>query len=220
MRIAQIVSRIDESLSKPSTATANYLSESETTVVIIFTIPLRRSHVHQCSVCVQESVCLQLYHTAIKHQQRGEHAQAKDLYREILESEVLDEVGPETMGHLPSSVLVLEILSSFSSPSSSSLSSSSSSSPPPPPLVLSLPHPPPPLLLPSSSSSFSPSPSYSSPPSLPPSPSSSPSFSPSLPLLLLPLLLSLPSPPPPPSPLLLLPLPPSRQTKFLKVEAR
>ncbi len=37
-------------------------------------------------------MCLQLYHTGIKHQQRGEHGQAKELYREILESEVLEEV--------------------------------------------------------------------------------------------------------------------------------
>lgn len=40
----------------------------------------------------QESVCLQLYHTAIKHQQEGDHGKAQELYREILESEVLDEV--------------------------------------------------------------------------------------------------------------------------------
>ena len=41
---------------------------------------------------MQESACLQLYHTAIRHQQDGQLEQARTLYREVLESEVMEEV--------------------------------------------------------------------------------------------------------------------------------
>ena len=41
---------------------------------------------------IQESACLQLYHTAIRYQQDGQLEQARALYREVLESEVMDEV--------------------------------------------------------------------------------------------------------------------------------
>ena len=41
---------------------------------------------------MKESACLQLYHKAMKHQQDGEFAEAKHLYQEILESEVMEEL--------------------------------------------------------------------------------------------------------------------------------
>lgn len=40
----------------------------------------------------QESACLQLYRTALKCQQDGKLEEAKSLYQEILDSEVLQEV--------------------------------------------------------------------------------------------------------------------------------
>lgn len=40
----------------------------------------------------QESACLQLYRTALKCQQDGKLEEAKSLYRDILDSEVLQEV--------------------------------------------------------------------------------------------------------------------------------
>lgn len=41
---------------------------------------------------LQESACLQLYRTALKCQQDGKLDEAKSLYQEILDSEVLQEV--------------------------------------------------------------------------------------------------------------------------------
>ncbi len=45
------------------------------------------------SFCSQESACLELYHSAIRLQQDGDLSQAKEIYREILESELMEEVG-------------------------------------------------------------------------------------------------------------------------------
>ena len=41
---------------------------------------------------MQESACLQLYHKAMKHQQDGKFREAKQLYQEILDSEVMEEL--------------------------------------------------------------------------------------------------------------------------------
>ena len=41
---------------------------------------------------LQESACLQLYHKAMKHQQDGQFSEAKRLYQEILDSEVMEEL--------------------------------------------------------------------------------------------------------------------------------
>ena len=43
-------------------------------------------------VCVQESRCLQRYREAISLQQGGEGQRARDLYQEILDSRVMQEV--------------------------------------------------------------------------------------------------------------------------------
>ena len=41
---------------------------------------------------MQESACLQLYHKAMKQQQDGQFMEAKQLYQEILDSEVMVEL--------------------------------------------------------------------------------------------------------------------------------
>ena len=41
---------------------------------------------------MQESACLHLYHKAMKHQQDGKFREAKHLYQEILDSEVMEEL--------------------------------------------------------------------------------------------------------------------------------
>ncbi len=42
-------------------------------------------------VPIQESICLKIYHEAMKYQQSGEWRKAKELYCEILESAVMEE---------------------------------------------------------------------------------------------------------------------------------
>lgn len=59
----------------------------------------------------QESACLQLYHTAMKHQQDGEMEKAKAIYREILESEIMDVVCSDgTSSIVTSTILKLKYL--------------------------------------------------------------------------------------------------------------
>lgn len=52
-----------------------------------------------CEKFVQESACLHLYHKAMKQQQDGKFREAKQLYQEILDSEVMVEVGRDSGRH-------------------------------------------------------------------------------------------------------------------------
>ncbi len=49
------------------------------------------SPAHPHHLCTQESACFKLYHNAIKLQQEGKWGEAKALYCEILDSELLEE---------------------------------------------------------------------------------------------------------------------------------
>ena len=59
-----------------------------------------RGTVCACVVCVQESRCLQRYREAISFQQGGEGQRARDLYQEILDSRVMQEVTSLSLSHL------------------------------------------------------------------------------------------------------------------------
>ncbi len=54
---------------------------------------LNNPSIYNYILCSQESACLELYHSAIRLQQDGDLAQAKEIYREILESELMEDVG-------------------------------------------------------------------------------------------------------------------------------
>lgn len=58
------------------------------------------------SETVQESACLKLYHNAMKLQQEGKWKEAKAIYCELLESEVMEEGGGDSEEAPPSSTIL------------------------------------------------------------------------------------------------------------------